>query len=399
MEEPVFKSVEWCDPYWSKLLENCLRNALGSAPVKKLDIPSRPDVRKWLQALKLLFPNVVDVSAAAVGCYDFVMSLRGMEPRGDRHILLLWSDSVGGVGKDTFQRGLTEYLSKAYGATCTHSPASCGSYLSPDTFKANVTVFEEMNPAEWPVGIINNIIDREPAAFNQKYGASGQFVNSAALIGTSNDLPVRRNNRRWNVVEYITKDMRGRPMPSEDARTAAYRDFVEACPIGADKSMFGSPDKDRQFMVQDVIELVQDNRNEPPSTPSRLLRKTGRDHDTQLRSQMRNMFYQLQAEGRFPQRWNGNSFSATYFNWKKIAEFFDTQQQRFTVDSDDPLEACAAKWDDLIYRLCGPAPEGPSDGPTARQDEGPCATAAESSGRDTGRSGRVPARPAVYDRL
>lgn len=126
MEEPVFKSVEWCDSYWSKLLENCLRNALGSAPVKKLDIPSRPDVRRWLKALKLLFPNVVDVSAAAVGCYDFVRSLRGMEPRGDRHILLLWSDSVGGVGKDTFQRGLTEYLSKAYGATCTHSPASCG---------------------------------------------------------------------------------------------------------------------------------------------------------------------------------------------------------------------------------------------------------------------------------
>lgn len=114
---------------------------------------------------------------------------------------------------------------------------------------------------------------------------------------------------------------------------------------------------------------------------------------------MRNMFYQLQAEGRFPQRWNGNSFSATYFNWKKIAEFFDRQQQRFTVDSDDPLEACAAKWDDLIYRLCGPAPEGPSDGPASRPDEGPCATAAEPSGRDTGRSGRVPARPAVYDRL
>ena len=114
---------------------------------------------------------------------------------------------------------------------------------------------------------------------------------------------------------------------------------------------------------------------------------------------MRNMFYQLQAEGRFPQRWNGNSFSATRFNWKKIAEFFDKRQQRFTVDSDDPLEACAAKWDDLIYRLCGPEPEGPSDGPLARPDEGPCATAPDAAGRDTGRSGRVPARPAVYDRL
>lgn len=142
-------------------------------PVPKLDYGSKPDLRRFLSALKYLFPNVKDVKQAFTSALRFLQSLNN---KHSQCCLYLYSSKSGGTGKTFFAQHLKELVSEKGGIAKSVTDLK-DSFLDPKAFQANFTVLEDLNPNLIAVETLNNLIDKVEMSYNIKFGPKGTFAN------------------------------------------------------------------------------------------------------------------------------------------------------------------------------------------------------------------------------
>lgn len=72
--EPVMRPFEAFSEMMKAKALDYLQKAYIEKPVPQLEFSRRPDTRKWLEALKYLFPNVKDVKQTMVSTQHFLKS-------------------------------------------------------------------------------------------------------------------------------------------------------------------------------------------------------------------------------------------------------------------------------------------------------------------------------------
>ena len=313
---------------------------------------------------------------------------------GEQYCLWLYSPVSGGTGKTFLMSRIMEYV-ESIGGTAKRLTELAGTYLDPFDFKNHLVVLEDVRWRDVSPTVLNNLIDRNEMSFNIKGGAKSTFTSSAVLGVTSNERP-DRNVRRFAVVEYASYNVQHRKFDL-DAYKAAVRDAFETCPsfdedeLASFKTGPGNLDIDAcWFIVKNADKGVKMRASEFVF---------GNDGDKDMLNKIEAMFTDWKSKREHPdKKWGSTPFRCRTFDWHQIA--LHIKDKGWLKDSDMKFasveDECAAKWDDMIYRLCGPAPEGPSDDAVKRPDEGCNAEESEPSGRADGRPG---ARPAVYDRL
>jgi hypothetical protein len=357
VSEPVMRFFDTASEMMKEKILDMLQKAYIEKPIPRLERCRRPDLAKWLKALKYLYPNVKDVRETIMANYRF---LKSQENNYDQACLYLYSPKTGGTGKTFLASHIKDYIHDLGGVAKSVTTLK-GDFLDPRQFRANLVVLEDLNMNETPVETMNNLIDKNEMSYNIKFGPKGTFVNEADLIVTSNYRPANVNVRRWSVVEYLPMHMMNHPYNEKEYRQMV-RDMMECYPEALDTTPLGDGASQAPKANQDMLNYLIDHRNVQRERPTAFF--CGNE---KMICQCENLVADLEAQGVL--KTHVTPFRARNVNWnslvtklEKLGGYYFTEEDEEEYDSyDTPLDYCAAKWDEAIARLCGegPAPEPP----------------------------------------
>lgn len=321
-----------------------LEKAYINKPLPQIKFKERTNLRSFLEALKFVFPNVIDVEQAAASVMKWRMAF---DDKLSQKCLYLFSPKSGGTGKTYFCEMMSEYIRRNSGKTRNVTELGDG-FLDPKHFNANIVFLQDLNVNQISVEKLNNLIDGNEMSYNIKYGSNGTFTNNSMLVITSNYRPQNVNSRRWCEIDYMSYNMEDYP-ENEEKYLKKIADIFECCPKTFDFTLLKA--KKPCAYNYDVMQYIVDHRQRDKSRPREFC-----DADNKLLCQMENMFIDWQSRHIFPTKWTSTAFKRKVFDWDKIAQFIIDNHWLDDEDDDSdltPLEKCAKDWDKLIEKLCG----------------------------------------------
>lgn len=319
-----------------------LQCAYAEQKPKKLEIPHRPDLRRFFSAMKTLFPNVRDVAQATASIVEWTSSFRDKRLQ---KCLYLVSQKSGGTGKTFMTQLFSDYIESLGGKTKA-TRLTNSQYLNPHDFIANMVVLQDLKTHCVDVELLNCLIDHTTVDYNIKFGPKGQFVNESQLVITSNYRPQNVNTRRWAEIEYLSYNMENRPYDLAVLRNAV-KDMFECAPDmewrlkNADKLASKTPSS----VNYDVLQFIAEHG---PSAEKCRPTEFFVGETRMMVDQCKNMFIDWQSKHIFPTKWAATKFELKRFDWDRIAAFIEESGMLDELDDEsDPLENCAKQWDEL----------------------------------------------------
>ena len=326
------------------VIADYLQHAYIEKPLPQIQFKQRTSLRRFLEALKFVFPNVLDVRQATASVMKWLMSFNS---KTSQKCLYLYSPKSGGTGKTYFCEMMAEYIRSIGGKTRNVTELRDG-FLDPKQFNANIVFLQDLNVNKISVETLNNLIDGVEMSYNIKYGSDGTFTNSSMLAITSNYRPQNVNSRRWCEIDYMSYNMEDYPQ-NEVKFLEKMADLFECCPKTFDFTLL--PAKKPCAYNYEVMQYIVDHRQHIPSRPTEFF-----EGDSKLICQAENMLIDWQSRHMFPGKWTSTPFKRKVFNWSKIAQYII--DSHWLDDEDDesdesPLDKCTREWDQLIQQLCG----------------------------------------------
>lgn len=346
VQEPKLESYDAFSCRNLEQIRKDLQTAYIEQPIPKIQIPERPNIQKFIAALKVVFPNVRDVKRTTKSIIEWRAAFTS---KLIQKCLYLHSPKSGGTGK-TFTMGLFRDYIESIGGKTSITTDFKSEFLNPNEFRANFTVIEDLRTPAIEMELLNNLIDRHEMSYNIKFGPKGTFTNSAMLAITSNYRPQNVNTRRWAEIEYFSYNMEDRSFDYDILREAV-KDVFECVPdikwLHANKHVLKSTLP--ESYNYEVLRFIADHG--PTAETCRPAAFFAGESKIMV-DQCKNMFIDWQSNHIFPTKWAATKFELKKFDWQRIAQFIEEQHMLDELDDDeDPLEQCAKQWDKLAAQL------------------------------------------------
>lgn len=248
--------------YSKKRVRETLERAYAEMQVGQAEIPWRPNLYLWMNALTYILFNVKCVKATVKSIFRFVCALRD---NTTQTLLYLYSDKSGGTGKTWLGEQLKWYFNEHLkGGKATTVTDIKDGFINPVDFNAHMTFLDDFNPNRVEVETLNNLIDHHEMSYNIKFGPKGRFTNKSVLVASSNYLPKNVNTRRWSVIEYNSYNA-GDHISKLDPEKVhqAIVDLIECCPLKLDFSKLQTPDV--SCLNYELLQYIIDHSSRVPS--------------------------------------------------------------------------------------------------------------------------------------
>ena len=360
------------------------------------------DMKKFVKACKVLFPNV-DAYNVGTCLTNFGKVLENIWANCDhpearkQQVAFYQYSSLGGTGKSRFHERLHSFCEK-YGINCAES--NIGSRWIGSEFSINLisTVGEFFPPkssfdAEKTIININNIVDNTYYTVEYKQQQPVETLSKTTLFINSNKLPFDSNTRRYGVVRYnerpynsYSAEEHAKYFADDATMEQALKDAFESVPFGVEfvdeVQRRSSTYTELVLSARRIIESARFESFDPRSiTPREWAKReleltTGMVTPETLKAKMysiRSTLREAVANGDIKpvKRINGNTDYSLY-DLQEISQLVTAEDAQSTeLDNiTNPLEATAFAFDYFI-NLCSPStptdPSTPSD-PTTPSD-------------------------------
>lgn len=332
---------------------------------------------RYLEICKALFPNVICPHDAANGFRDFIENVHnacGTEGAAFvQKAFWLYSLKVGGTGKSHFI-WMVKKAADELGIDCGHEYFKSSKWVSPTIGLHTITISEDTPKLDTASAeTLNTIIDRSLYRYEIKYVQPGKTKSHTTLLMASNYVPFESNARRYNLVEYLqrnivetlTDEERATYFPlwkKEGEGVKLIKEAFEVCPFKKEHAAWQPQTKStdvgpryRNTLIL-IVETVERFVPSPEFSSldhmrltefsrliAELFKGCAKDYSTQLEAFLTEMracgrLRENKCEGKTPVR-------MMFFNWKKIAEEFSCGE---AADGKSPLESTKDEWDNLI---------------------------------------------------
>lgn len=335
-----------------------LERAYIEMPLPRFAIKCRPDLKRWLNALRILLPNVKNVKQATKSMF---LWRKAFDDHSLQKILYLYSDKSGGSGKSWLAEQLLWYFDKHFPGGKTNVMSELKDFISPHDFHAHLVLFSDVSFDNVQIETLNNLIDHSRMSYNIKFGPKGTFKNDSMLMITSNHLPKNVNSRRWAVIDFNSFNVEDMLYTPQDVAHQAVIDFFECVPDTIDLRKLKCPDT--SCMNYELLMYIIDNMDRKPSRI-----KEFADGNERLKCQLANLLVDLQSKHLLPFRWTREPVATHVFNWRLLGQWIiDEKLLEFDDEDGTPLlDVVQNEWAALAASLVEDEAPTQDDPPPSR---------------------------------
>ena len=323
------------------------------------------DPIRYLEICKDLFPNVICPHDAANGFRDFIENVHNAcGTKGAAFVqkaFWLFSLKVGGTGKSHFIK-MVKKAADELGIDCEYEHFKSSKWVSPSIGLHTITS-----------ETLNTIIDRSLYRYEKKFVQPGKARSFTTLLMGSNYVPFESNARRYNLVEYlqrniveaITDEERATYFPlwgKEGEGVELIKEAFEVCPFKNEHKAWkpktkstnvGPRYRNTHILILETVEELKRNGESftlermRVTEFSRKIAELFKGRATDYLAQLETFLIEMLASGRLRENKSDGKTPVRLrpFNWKKIAEELSCGM---TTNGKSPFESTKDEWDDLI---------------------------------------------------